>query len=130
MDARIAKLHNKVFSTPQFSKEREKAISALSDADRTAIFNLERDYMAGRTTRQDIIEMARGGNKMTYAQFRTKMNDDYKGQIQELSKFAKESPELYKQYRARWKEEQDEKQRLHNRRLNENTFKNKPYSYR
>ena len=28
-NARIAKLHTKVFSTPQFSKERERAISAL-----------------------------------------------------------------------------------------------------
>lgn len=50
-NARIAKLHTKVFSTPQFSKERERAISALSEADRAAVLNLERDYMAGRITR-------------------------------------------------------------------------------
>ena len=66
-NARIAKLHTKVFSTPQFSKERERAISALSEADRTAVFNLEKDYMLGRITRQDIAEMKREGNKtMTY----------------------------------------------------------------
>lgn len=128
---RIAKLHSKVFSTPQFSQEREQAISALSEADRTAVFNLEKDYMTGRITRQDIMEMAQEGNgTMTYGQFKAKMNDDYKGQLQELSQFAKESPELYKQYRARWQQEQTEEQRLCNRRLAENTFKNKPYSYR
>ena len=67
MDARIAELHNKVFSTPQGSREREQAINSLSDSERTAVFNLEKDYMLGRITRQDIAEMKQEGNKtMTY----------------------------------------------------------------
>ena len=41
MDARIAELHNKVFSTPRNSPEREQAYSELSESDRTAVFNLE-----------------------------------------------------------------------------------------
>ena len=49
------------------SREREQAYSALSEADRTAVFNLEKDYMLGRITRQDIAEMKQEGNKtMTY----------------------------------------------------------------
>lgn len=130
-NARIARLHNKVFSTPQFSKEREQAISALSEADRAAVFSLERDYMAGRITREQIAEMAqKEGEIMTYGQFRAKMDDDHKGQLRELSQFAKEFPRLYEQYRARYHQEQEEERRLHNRRLAEGTFKNKPFSIR
>ena len=131
MNARIAELHNKVFSTPQGSREREQAINSLSDSERTAVFNLEKDYMLGRITRQDIAEMKQEGNEtMTYAQFKKIMNNDCKGQLQELSQFAKESPELYQQYRERYHKEQDEQAKLHNRRLTENTFKNKPFSIR
>lgn len=131
MNARIAELHNKVFSTPQGSREREQAISALSEADRTAVFNLEKDYMLGRITRQDIAEMKQGGNvTMTYAQFKQKMNDDYKGQLRELSQFAKENKELYRQYRERYHKEESEEQRLRNRQLGETTFRNKSYSVR
>ncbi len=130
-NARIAKLHTKVFSTPQFSKERERAISALSEADRAAVFNLERDYMAGRITREQIAEMAqKEGGTMTYGQFRAKMDDDCKGQLRELSQFAKGFPELYAQYRERYHQEQEEERRLRNRRMAEGTFKNKPFSIR
>ena len=131
MNARIAELHNKVFSTPQGSREREQAINSLSDSERTAVFNLEKDYMLGRITRQDIAEMKQEGNEtMTYVQYKKIMNNDCKGQLQELSQFAKESPELYQQYRERYHKEQDEQAKLHNRRLTENTFKNKPFSIR
>ena len=89
------------------------------------------DYVKGRITRKEIMEMAQKETKsMTYEQFKAKMNDDYKGRLQELSKFAKESPELYKQHRERYQQEQDEERRLRNRRLTESTFKNKPYSFR
>ena len=131
MDARIAELHNKVFSTPRNSPEREQAYSELSESDRTAVFNLEKDYMLGRITRQDIAEMKQEGNEtMTYAQFKKKSDSGKRGVMQELSKFAKESPELYQQYRERYHKEQDEQAKLHNRRLTENTFKNKPFSIR
>ena len=131
MDARIAELHNKVFSTPRNSPEREQAYSELSESDRTAVFNLERDYMLGRITRKEIAEMAQKENRtMTYEQFVKKSESGEKGTLRELSKFAKESPELYQQYRERYHREQDEQTRLHNRRLTENTFKNKPFSIR
>ncbi len=130
-NARIAKLHSKVFSTPQFSKEREQAISELGEADRAAVFSLERDYMVGRITMEQITEMAqKESGTMTYGQFKAKMDDDHKGQLQELSQFAKEFPGLYEQYRARYHQEQEEERRLHNRRLAEGTFKNKPFSIR
>ena len=130
MNARIAELHSKVFSTPRNSPEREQAYSELSESDRTAVFNLEKDYMLGRITTQDIAEMKQEGNEtMTYAQYKKIMNNDCKGQLQELSQFAKENRELYQQYRERYHREQDEQTRLHNRQLTENTFKNKPYSY-
>ncbi len=130
-NARIAKLHSKVFSTPQFSKEREQVISALSEADRAAVFSLERDYMAGRITREQITEMAqKEGEAMTYGEFKEKTDSGAKGVLQEISKFAMESPELYEQYRARYHREQDEAQQRHNRRLTEATFTNKPYSFR
>ena len=129
--ARIAKLHNKVFSTPRNSPERERAINSLSDEERRAVFKLEEDYMLGRITRKEIAEMAQKGNgTMTYEQFVKKSESDEKGTMQELSQFAMKSPELYQQYRERYHREQDEQTRLHNRRLTENTFKNKPYSFR
>ena len=131
MDARIAELHNKVFSAPRNSPEREQAYSELSESDRTAVFNLEKDYMLGRITRQDIAEMKQGGNEtMTYAQFKKKSDSGKRGVMQELSQFAMKSPVLYQQYRERYHKEQDEQAKLHNRRLTENTFKNKPYSFR
>ena len=100
MNARIAELHSKVFSTPRNSPEREQAYSELSESDRTAVFNLEKDYMLGRITRQDIAEMKQEGNEtMTYEQFVKKSESGEKGTLRELSKFAKESPELYQQYR-------------------------------
>ena len=128
MNARIAELHNKVFSTPQGSREREQAINSLSDSERTAVFNLEKDYMLGRITRQDIAEMKQDGNEtMTYAQFKKIMNNDCKGQLQELSQFAKENRELYRQYSDRYGKEREAERKS---RFTENTFKNKPYSFR
>ena len=87
--------------------------------------------MLGRITRKEIAEMAQKENRtMTYEQFVKKSESGEKGTLRELSKFAKESPELYQQYRERYHREQDEQTRLHNRRLTENTFKNKPFSIR
>ena len=109
MNARIARLHSKVFSTPQGSREREQAINSLSDSERTAVFNLEKDYMLGRITRQDIMDMERvESGTMTYSQYKKIMNNDCKGQLQELSQFAKENRELYRQYRDRYRKEREE----------------------
>ena len=128
MDARIAKLHSKVFSTPQGSREREQAINSLSDSERTAVFNLEKDYMLGRITRQDIAEMKQEGNEtMTYAQYKKMMDNDCKGQLRELSQFAKENRELYRQYSDRYGKEREAERKS---RFTESTFKNKPFSIR
>ena len=129
MNARIAELHNKVFSTPRNSPEREKAYSALSEVDRTAVFDYDMGIRSGRIKAVNINEQEEN-ETMTYEQFVKKSESGENGTLRELSKFAKESPELYQQYRERYHKEQGEQQRLHNRRLTENTFKNKPYSIR
>ena len=129
--AQVAKLHNKVFSTPRNSPEREQAINSLSEAERAAVFSLEKDYMLGRITRKEIAEMAQKSNRtISYEQFVKKSESNEKGVMQELAQFAMKSPELYQQYREKWQAERSEQQRLHNRRLTENTFKNKPFSIR
>lgn len=123
-----AKLHNKVFSTPRNSPEREQAINSLSDLEREAVFNLEKDYMLGRITRQDIAEMKQEGNEtMTYAQYKKMMDNDCKGQLRELSQFAKENRELYRQYSDRYGKEREAERKS---RFTESTFKNKPFSIR
>ena len=128
MNARIAELHSKVFSTPRNSREREQAINSLSDLEREAVFNLEKDYMLGRITRQDIAEMKQEGNEtMTYAQYKKMMDNDCKGQLRELSQFAKENRELYRQYSDRYGKEREAERKS---RFTENTFKNKPFSIR
>lgn len=119
-NAQVAKLHNKVFSTPRNSPEREQAINSLSEAERAAVFSLEKDYMLGLITRKEIAEMAQKGNgTMTYEQFVKKSESDERGTMRELSQFAMKSPELYQQYREKWQSERSEQQRLHNRRLTE-----------
>lgn len=128
MNARIAELHSKVFSTPRNSPEREKAINSLSDSERTAVFNLEKDYMLGRITRQDIMDMERvESGTMTYSQYKKIMDNDCKGQLRELSQFAQENRELYRQYSDRYGKEREAER---NSRFTESTFKNKPYSFR
>ena len=82
--ARIAKLHNKVFSTPRDSPEREQAYSALSEADRAAVFDYDMGIRSGRIKAVNIDEQ--GGNRnMTYKQFKQKSDSDEKGVMQELS---------------------------------------------
>lgn len=126
---RIAKLHSKVFSTPRDSPEREQAYSVLNEADRAAVFDYEMGIRSGRIKAVNINEQEENGN-MTYEQFKQKSESDEKGTMQELSQFAMKFPELYQQYREKWQAERSEQQRLHNRRLTENTFKNKPFSAR
>ena len=83
--------------------------------------------MLGRITRQDIMDMERvESGTMTYSQYKKIMNNDCKGQLQELSQFAKENRELYRQYRDRYRKEREAERKS---RFTENTFKNKPYSF-
>jgi len=122
---RIAKLHNKVFSTPRNSPEREQAYSA----DRAAVFDYDMGIRSGRIKAVKINEQEENGT-MTYEQFKQKSDSDEKGVMQELSQFAMKCPETYSKYRERYQREKDEQIRLHNRRLTENTFKNKQHSIR
>lgn len=127
-NTKIAKLRKKVFSTPRNSPEREQAINSLSDEERKAVFSLEEDYMLGRITKKEIVEMAQKGNEiMTYETFKRKSDSGKSGTMQELSQFAMKFPELYQRYREKYQQEKDEQTRLHNRRLTENIFRNKPY---
>ena len=64
---------------------------------------------------------------MTYAQYKKIMDNDCKGQLQELSQFAKENRELYRRYSDRYEKERDAERKS---RFTENTFKNKPFSIR
>ena len=126
---RIARLHSKVFSTPRNSPEREQAYSALSEADRAAVFDYDMGIRSGRIKAVKINEQEENGT-MTYEQFKQKSDSDEKGVMQELSQFAMKCPETYSKYRERYQREKDEQIRLHNRRLTENTFKNKQHSIR
>ena len=59
---------------------------------------------------QDIAKMKQEGNEtMTYAQYKKIMDNDCKGQLQELSQFAKENRELYRQYSDRYEKEREAK---------------------
>ena len=126
---RIAKLHNKVFSTPRNSPERERAYSALSEADRAAVYDYDIGCKSGRIKEIKVSEQEENGS-MTYQQYKTKMESNERGTMQEVSQFAMKSPETYQKYRERYMKAQSEEQALKNRRLTESTFKSKPYSMR
>ncbi len=64
---------------------------------------------------------------MTYAQYKKIMDNDCKGQLQELSQFAKENRELYRRYSDRYEKQRDAERKS---RFAENTFKNKLFSIR
>ncbi len=112
---RIARIHRKVFSMLQNSPEREKAISALSESDRHALYDYDMGVRSGRI--QEIKIDSWEESEMTYEQYKRKMNSDYKGKLRDISKFAQENTELYQQYNERYHRERDEEIRLHNRRL-------------
>lgn len=128
--ARLAKLRKRVLSNPQGSREREQAFLALSEADRHDVYQLELDIMTGRIKESEINMQEEDTMSMSYEAFKGKMGKDYKGKMAEISKFAKESPELYQSYKERYSREQMEQARLRNMRLTENTHKNKPYSFK
>lgn len=127
--ARIAKIHDEIFSMPPNSKERMEKLEKLSEVDRERLFDFDMGLYSGRTKKPKNYEQEENGT-MTYEQFVKKSESDEKGVMQELSQFAMKSPELYQRYREKWQAERSEQQRLHNRRLTENTFKNKPFSVR
>lgn len=126
---RIARIHKRVFSTKENSLERERAVDALSEADRIVLFDYDMGARSGRIKAVKVDGQEEDGS-MTYEQFKKKMSSDYKEQLQEISKFAQSNPELYQQYRERYRKEESEQMQLHNRRLMENKHKNKPYSFK
>ena len=125
---RIARLYDNVYSTKPNSPERTAALAKLSESDQEALFDFDMGIRSGRITKPKNYEQE--GKTMTYQQYKNKMESDEKGTMQEVSQFAMKSPELYRQYKERYDKEQDKERALHNRRLTENTFKNKPYSFR
>ena len=82
---RIAKLHNKVFSTPRNSPEREKAYSALSEADRAAIFDYDMGIRNGRIKTVNINEQEES-ETMTYETFKRKSDSGERGNIERIIK--------------------------------------------
>ena len=124
----MKKISDFVFSSPPNSPERTAALAKLSESDQEALFDFDMGIRSGRITKPKNYEQE--GKTMTYQQYKNKTESDEKGTMQEVSQFAMKSPELYRQYKERYDKEQDEERALHNRRLTENTFKNKPYSLR
>ncbi|MDE7200874.1 MAG: hypothetical protein K2O91_02980 [Lachnospiraceae bacterium] len=126
---RIARLYDNVYSTKPNSPERTAALARLFESDQEALFDFDMGIRSGRITKPKNYEQEENGS-MTYEQYKNKIGSDKSGTMQEVSQFAMKSPELYRQYKERYDKEQDEERALHNRRLTENTFKNKPYSFR
>lgn len=126
---RIARIYDKVYSTKPNSPERTAALAKLSESDQEALFDFDMGIRSGRIAKQKNYEQEENGS-MTYEQYKTKMESEERGTMLEVSQFAINSPELYQQYKKRYDEEQSKEMALHNRRLTENTFKNKPYSMR
>lgn len=125
---RIAKLHSKVFSTPRNSPEREQAYSALSEADRAAVFDYDMGIRSGRIKAVNINEQEEN-ETMTYETFKKKSDSGETGTMQELSQFAIKCPETYSKYRERYQTERNEQIRLHNRQLSDGKSSN-PYKSR
>lgn len=124
---RIAKIYNYVFSTPRNSPERTTRLEVLSEADREALFDYSNGILSGRIkqNKTEVEEMADGTK--TYEWYKKKREFNENGDMRELSKFCFDNPGLYDEYRNRYEAEQSEEMRLHNRRLTENTHKNKQY---
>lgn len=111
---RIAKLYNKVFSTPRKSPERDKLVEGLSDNDSSALREYTLGVMAGRI-KHNINDIEQEGAGMTYAEFKRLSDGNESGAMRELSKFAMENPSLYEQHRAKYQEEYEQRLKLHNR---------------
>lgn len=100
----------------------------MSEEDNVALYDYSVGLLLGRIKKVEVEEVA--ARQKNYEWYKKKMDSDAKGTMWEVSQFAMTSPELYRQYKERYDKEQDEERALHNRRLTENTFKNKLYSLR
>lgn len=76
--ARIAKIHDEIFSTPPNSKERMEKLEKLSEADRERLFDFDMGLYSGRTKKPKNYEQEENGT-MTYEQFVKKSESDEKG---------------------------------------------------
>lgn len=113
-DKRVSQLHSRIFSTPARSPARDKAVSALNEADISALYDYDMGLRSGRIEPKTIEQE---GDTMTYETFKKKSDSGEAGVMREISKFAMESPEKYAEYREKYQAECDERLRLHNRRL-------------
>lgn len=112
---RIARLYERVYSTKPNSKEREAELSKLSDEDNAALYDYSVGLLSGRIKKVEAIEEMAG--QRNYEWYKKKMSSEASGTMQELSQFAFDCPELYKQYRQQYQAEKDEERRKHNYKL-------------
>lgn len=68
---RIARIHKRVFSTKENSLERERAVDALSEADRIVLFDYDMGARSGRIKAVKVDGQEEDGS-MTYEQFKRK----------------------------------------------------------
>lgn len=113
---RISRLYNKTFNNKPNSLERTEALKKLSEADREALFDFDMGIRSGRIPKPNY-EQEQEGSTMDYETFKRKSESNASGTMLELSQFAKRSPEMYKEYRAKYQEEKDEQRRIHNRKI-------------
>lgn len=113
---RMARIYNHVFSTPRNSPERTARLEALSEADQEALFDYSNGILSGRI-KQNKAEVEEMAGQRNYEWYKKKMSSEASGTMQELSQFAFDCPELYKQYRQQYQAEKDEERRKHNYKL-------------
>lgn len=111
-DKRVSQLHSRIFSTPARSPARDKAVSALNEADISALYDYDMGLRSGRIEPKTIEQEGAG---MTYTEFKRLSDSNESGTMRELSKFAMENPSLYEQHRAKYQEEYEQRLKLHNR---------------
>lgn len=111
---RMEKLYNKVHSTKPRSPERNAVVDELSEEDLAGLCDYDLDILSGKVKRPNYDQEVDG---MNYEEFKTKTKTGGAKKMLELSEFAKRNLALYQKYRQRYYEEEDEKMRLHNKKV-------------
>lgn len=116
--SRIARIYDKVYSTKPNSPERTAALEKLSETDRENLFDYDMGVRSGRIKKPSNSNQEGENSDMNYEEFRRLSQTGTKANsMQAISKFAKQSPGLYAEYRERLARENDEALRQHNRRI-------------
>lgn len=112
---RMGKIYNYVYSAPKNSPERVARLAELSETDRQALYDYDMGLLSGRIKKSEVEPMA--AQQRSYEWYKKKMDEADTGNMRIVSKFALDCPELYKQYRERYQQEQDEQRRINNRKI-------------